>query len=216
MQGRRRGLRRIKHPIRSPREVRVGRVAHSSPVLAWSGAVLPLDKVFPPLVRVFVPSIHSISTVPRRRLRSGENCSTPIPPDVRTTQPSPASTPASQKRARWGPRIAMNIAQLFHKLRVISNVEIVVPLLPEMLRIANQTPRYSLLQRLQRIRQRILLWFAEQEGWPIQAGFWLEWGSSIAGRIPLLWFAEQEVNMLRHDYVPVNLESETAPHPLQG
>src|SRR5439155_14070116 len=30
-------------------------------------------------------------------------------------------------------RIAMNIAQLFHKLRVISNVEIVVPLLPEML-----------------------------------------------------------------------------------
>ncbi len=30
----------------------------------------------------------------------------------------------------------MNVAQLFHKLRVISNVEIVVPLLPEMLRIA--------------------------------------------------------------------------------
>ncbi len=83
----------------------------------------------------------------------------------------------------------MNIAQLFHKLRVISNVEIVVPLLPEMLRFANQTPRYSLLQRLQRIGQRILLWFAEH-GWPIQAVFWLEWGSSIAGRISL-WFAEQ-------------------------
>ena len=28
MQGRRRGVRRIEHPIRSPREVRVGRVAH--------------------------------------------------------------------------------------------------------------------------------------------------------------------------------------------
>ena len=81
----------------------------------------------------------------------------------------------------------MNIAKLFHKLRVISNVEIVVPLLPEMLRITNQTPRYSLLQRLQRIGQRFLL-----------------------------WFAEQEVNMLRHDYVPINLKPETAPHALQS
>ena len=67
----------------------------------------------------------------------------------------------------------MNIAQLFYKLRVISNVEIVVPLLPEMIRFANQTPRYSLLQRLQRIGQRILLWFAEQDGWPTQARFGL-------------------------------------------
>jgi hypothetical protein len=45
MQGRRRGVRRIEHPIRSPREVRVARVAHSSPVLTC-GPVLPLDKVF--------------------------------------------------------------------------------------------------------------------------------------------------------------------------
>jgi translation initiation factor IF-1 len=52
-------------------------------------------------------------------------------------------------------------------------------------------------------------------GWPIRARFWLEWGSSIAGHIPL-WFAEQRVNMLRHDYVPVNLKPETAPHALQG
>ncbi len=81
----------------------------------------------------------------------------------------------------------MNVAQLLHKLRVISNVEIVVPLLPEMLRIANQTPRYSLLQRLQRIGQRIFF-----------------------------GFAEQEVNMLRHDHVTVNLKSEAAPHPLQS
>jgi len=43
----------------------------------------------------------------------------------------------------------MKIAQLFHKLRVISNVEIVVPLLPEMLRIANQTPRYNACFRTQ-------------------------------------------------------------------
>ena len=81
----------------------------------------------------------------------------------------------------------MNIAQLLHKLRIISNVEIVVPLLPEMLGIANQAPRYSLLQRLQRIGQRI----------PLR-------------------FAEQEVDMLRHDYVSVNVESVTAAHSLQG
>ncbi len=109
----------------------------------------------------------------------------------------------------------MNVAQLLHKLRVISNVEIVVPLLPEMLRIANQAPRYSLLQRLQRIGQRILLRFAQQDRWPIQAVFWLEWGSSIAARI-LLRFAEQQVDMLRHDHVPVNLKPEAAPHALQG
>src|SRR6202011_2690360 len=90
----------------------------------------------------------------------------------------------SQPSLHW---IAMNIAQLFHKLQVISKVEIVVPLLPKMICIANQTPRYSLFQRLQRIGQRIPL-----------------------------WFAEQEVNMLRHDDVPVNLKSETVPHPLQG
>src|SRR5205807_6776620 len=81
----------------------------------------------------------------------------------------------------------MNIAQLRHKLWVIANVEIVVPFLPEMLRVANQTPRYSLLQRLQRIGQRVLL-----------------------------RFAKQEVNMLRHDYVPVDVKPETVPHPLPG
>ena len=42
---------------------------------------------------------------------------------------------------------------------------------------------------------------------PTQARFWLEWGSSIAGRI-LLWFAEQQVNMLRHDHVPVKVKPE--------
>ena len=142
-----------------------------------------------PAARSRFRAIHSdsISTRLQRRLRSGENCSTPSPPDVRTTQPSPASTPASQKRARLGPRIAMNVTQLLHKLRIILNIEILVPLLPEMLRIANQTPRYSLLQRLQRIGQRILL-----------------------------WFAEQEVNMLGHHYIAVNVESVTPPHPFQG
>ena len=83
-----------------------------------SGAVRPLDHVFPPLVCVFVPSILNRSRpVPRGPLRSGENCSTASPPDVRTI-------PALD-------RIAMNIAQLLHKLRTIANVEIVVPLLPK-------------------------------------------------------------------------------------
>ena len=53
------------------------------------------------------------------------------------------------------------------------------------------------------------------DGWPIQAVFWLEWGTSTAGRFPL-WFAEQQMNMLRHDYIPVNLKPEAAPHALQG
>ena len=38
-------------------------------------------------------------------------------------------------------------------------------------------------------------------GWPIQAVFWLEWGSG--------GFADQQVNVLRHDYVTVNTEVET-------
>jgi len=60
------------------------------PDFGLSGAVLSLDKVFPPLVRVFAPSIPTRSQpVPHAQLRSGENCSTPSPPDFRTTQPSP-------------------------------------------------------------------------------------------------------------------------------
>ena len=57
----------------------------------------------------------------------------------------------------------MNIAQLLHKLRVIANLEIVVPLLPEMIRLADQSPRYPLLQGFQRFRQRVPLRFAKPE-----------------------------------------------------
>src|ERR1700733_3864658 len=68
------------------------RVGPLKPVFGLSGAVLPLDKVFPLLVRVFVPSIRIRSRlVPHTQLRSGENCSTPSPQDVRTTRPSPDS-----------------------------------------------------------------------------------------------------------------------------
>jgi len=50
---------------------------------------------------------------------------------------------------------------------------------------------------------------------PTQAKTRLEWGTSTAGGIPL-WFAQQQVNVLRHDYIAINVESVTAPHPLQG
>ena len=56
----------------------------------------------------------------------------------------------------------------------------------------------------------LCLVFASDDGWPIQAVFWLEWGSSTAGCI-LLRFAEQQLNMLRPDYVPVNPKPVTAP-----
>src|SRR6266567_5613665 len=60
------------------------------PSFGLSGAVPQLDTISHPLVRAFAPSIPTRSQlVPRRQLRSGENCSTPSPPDVRTTQPSP-------------------------------------------------------------------------------------------------------------------------------
>ncbi len=68
----------------------------------------------------------------------------------------------------------MKVAQLLHKLRVISNVEVVVPLLPEMIRITNQTPRYPLLQGLQRIGQRVRLRFGGQERVPARGKTGLE------------------------------------------
>jgi hypothetical protein len=37
----------------------------------------------------------------------------------------------------------------------------------------------------------------------------------IGQRVPLR-FAEQEVDMLRHDYVSVSVESVTPPHPFPG
>jgi len=47
-----------------------------------------------------------------------------------------------------------------------------------MIRIVNQTPRYCLLQRFQRVGQRVLL-----------------------------WFAEPEVDMFRHDYIPTQAKT---------
>jgi hypothetical protein len=45
--------------------------------------------------------------------------------------------------------VPMNVMKLLYKLRMIANVEIVVALLPEMVGVSDQTPRHSLLQRLE-------------------------------------------------------------------
>jgi hypothetical protein len=100
----------------------------------------------------------------------------------------------------------MNVTQLLHKLWVISNVKIVVTLLPEMIRIANQTPRYSLL-----LDPSTSLGISA-EGSDAR---WAPQLQRIGKRIPLR-FAEQEVDMLRHDYISVNVEFVTTPHPFQG
>ena len=47
----------------------------------------------------------------------------------------------------------MDVVELFDKLCMITNVEVVVALLPEMFCISDQTPCDSLLQRFQGIRQ---------------------------------------------------------------
>src|SRR5258708_40349203 len=106
----------------------VGAGGPFKPAFGLSGAVLQQEKVFPRLVRAFVPSSRTQSPPALHNpLRSGENCSIPSLPDVHTILPLPAFTPASQKRARWGPRIAMDVSKLLNELPVITNVEIVVP-----------------------------------------------------------------------------------------
>jgi len=75
----------------------------------------------------------------------------------------------------------MNVAELLNKLRVIADIEIVVPLLPEVRGIANQSPRHTLLQRLDGHSERCSL-----------------------------WLADQQVNMLWHDYIAVHAKPEAA------
>jgi len=80
----------------------------------------------------------------------------------------------------------MNVSKFFHELRFIPNIEIVVALLPEMLSLADQSPRYSLFQRLYRV------------------------GESLLARL-----AEQQVNVFGHDHITVDAKFETEAHPLQ-
>jgi hypothetical protein len=60
-------------------------------------------------------------------------------------------------------RIPVNIAKLLNKLIVRPDVEIVIPLLPEMRGLSNQPPRYALFQRLDRIGKRAALRLAQQQ-----------------------------------------------------
>ena len=122
----------------------------------------------------------------------------------------------------------MNVAELLHKLRVITNVEIVVSLLPEMLGdgwpiqarfwlewvALNQTSRDSLLQRFDCICEGVRLRFTAPVEIPTQAKIRLEWATILF--TTLSRFAQQQVNMLGHDHVAVNAQSVTATHSLQG
>ena len=81
----------------------------------------------------------------------------------------------------------MDVTDFLHKLAIVPDIEIVISLLPEMLGLADQAARHALLQRLESI-----------------------------GEQAALGFADRQVNMLRHDYIPVDTKPEAAPHTLQG
>jgi hypothetical protein len=83
-------------------------------------------------------------------------------------------------------RVPMDVMELLHELLMIANVEIVVALLPEMIGVSNQTPRYALLQGFEGIRQ----------GVPFR-------------------FADQKVDVFRHDNVSIDAHAETAAHALK-
>ena len=57
----------------------------------------------------------------------------------------------------------MNIAQLFLKFLLTVNIEIVIALLPEARRVADQSAGHALLQRLDGDGERFALWFAHQQ-----------------------------------------------------
>jgi hypothetical protein len=62
----------------------------------------------------------------------------------------------------------MNVTQLLNKLLPVANIEIVVPILPEMRAFAGQPPRNALLQTLQHNCKRRALGFAEQQVYVLQ------------------------------------------------
>jgi hypothetical protein len=80
----------------------------------------------------------------------------------------------------------MNILKFLHELPMIPNIAIVGALLPEVLSLADQSPRHTLLQGLERIGQR-----------------------------PMLRFPEQRVDVLRHHHIPVDAQTGAASDPLQ-
>ena len=110
------------------------------PSVGLSGAVPLLGRAAQSLVRAFLqPTRIQFPLALRSLPRSGESCSTPSLPHARTTRDSPDFGGCSEA---------------FDELPIIANVEIVVPLLPEVPGIADQSPRQTLLQRLERFRER--------------------------------------------------------------
>lgn len=57
----------------------------------------------------------------------------------------------------------MNVTELLHKLLMVANVEIEIPLLPEVRGVVDQSPRNALLQRLNGIRQSCAVWLTQQK-----------------------------------------------------
>ena len=84
----------------------------------------------------------------------------------------------------------MNVSKFFHKLAMIPDVEVVVALLPEVLGFADQSPRNSLLEGLDDIRERsgsfsptqAKRWLPPQRAKIARRGsLRLEWGTRLMG-----------------------------------
>ena len=84
-------------------------------------------------------------------------------------------------------RVAVDVVQFLPALVIVTNIEVVVTFLPEVIAaFADQASRNSLFQRLQRCGQRLPL-----------------------------GFAQQQMYMFRHDDVSVDAEPVTAANPFE-
>ena len=113
----------------------------------------------------------------------------------------------------------MDITKLLHKLAIIPDVEIVIALLPEML---GKVPTQANSGLEWGTRDQAALGKV-----PTQGNSGLEWGTcdqsarhallqrlESIGEHSALGFADQQVNMLGHDHIPVDAKPETASHTL--
>ncbi len=110
----------------------------------------------------------------------------------------------------------MNVVELFYELRMIANVEVVVALLSEMGGFSDQTPRYSLLQRLESIGERAVVPLAEAVEIPTQANTGLEWATFEFEWAAVVRLALEQMNMLRHDHISIDIESVAVAHALKS
>ena len=92
-------------------------------------------------------------------------------------------------RARTQPtlhRIVVDIAKFLRKLLPIANVVVVIALFPEVVRLADQSPRHTLIKRFERV------------------------GEQLTVRL-----SDQQVNVLRHHHISIDAETEAEPDALQ-